>query len=78
MGNLFPTGYPIDVLDGVRVPTNDEVKRTMAQRASWLMHRVECRARLGQRVALELMELASIARLIDMLEATERKVADAG
>jgi hypothetical protein len=67
---LFPRGYPIGVLEGYRIPTNNEIKRVMAQRCAYLIETVERRARLGQPADFALVEIAAIARLIDLLDAS--------
>lgn len=65
---MFPDGYPIAVLEGYRKPTDDEVKRTMVGRVTYLIQMIEERTANGRSAKFALMELASIARLIDLLE----------
>ena len=67
-GKLFPDGYPVAVLEGYRIPTDNEIKRVMAGRCAYLIEIIEKRARLGQPNEHALMEVAAIARLIDLLK----------
>lgn len=75
----FPGDHVCESLRDYPVPTLEQAKRSLANRAAHLESRIGLRARLGQRVVMELAELAAIVTLVEQLEdaaATTRIAAD--